>query len=499
MKKRGRKKVPINQAEAAKLCALMCTEIEIANWFGVSHDTLGRRVREWGYETFGAFFEQHSNKSRVSLRREQMRLAMKGNATMLIWLGKQILKQRDRFDELPTAPKQNKIVDFKTFCENAGYPAPYPKQTEMMQFGIEQPGAKLILGARGYGKTDYVVILGAAYSIYLDHSLTYLLVTKSQERNAAILGQISHALRANGVKLESDSTSKVRVLGLHGKDHSVASLTIGSTSIRGRHPKKIIMDDPVTEDDVSEATRKRVQRVYNELTKLTSDILIIGQPVHKFDLYETLRPLLNRIEMPHGTIPELDHDLEAQRLAGVAEESIQASYFLKVISETGFPLENVNFIDDFPPGGSAVAFIDPSFEGGDYTALSIVKAHFDGVAVLGRCYKRAWYNCLDEISEELTRCNVARVCFETNALGDQPVIMLRDLLDGIGVVGKKSTGHKHSRILQAGAFSPLIHIAKTSDRIYIDQTTKYEYGAKNDDAPDSLASALEWIGLIRGK
>ena len=77
------------------------------------------------------------------------------------------------------------------------------------------------------------------------------------------------------------------------------------------------------------------------------------------------------MEVPHGSIPELDHDLEAQRLAGVSEESIQASYFLKVISEHLSPLDKIKYIDRYPPGDS-IAFIDPSFEGGDYTALSFV-------------------------------------------------------------------------------------------------------------------------------
>src|SRR5690606_37878310 len=122
---------------------------------------------------------------------------------------------------------------------------------------------------------------------------------------------------------EKKNASCIRVLGLIGKDHSVSSITVGTSSIRGRHPKRIIMDDPVTEEDVSEATRKRVQRVYNELNKLRSNILVVGQPVHKLDLYGTLRPLLKKMEVPHGAIPELDHDLDAQRLAGVSEESIQ--------------------------------------------------------------------------------------------------------------------------------------------------------------------------------
>lgn len=387
---------------------------------------------------------------------------------------------------------------FEQFCVDAGYPEPFPKQIEMYNFGINETGARLILGARGYGKTDYVVILGIAYTIYLNTQFRALLVTKSEQRNAAILGEISKALACNGIALEKENASCLRTVGLHGKDHSVSSVTIGANSIRGRHPDLIVMDDPVTEEDVSEATRRKVQRVYNELSKLSSNVLIIGQPVHKWDLYETLRSLVKKMEVPHGSIPELDHDLEAMRLAGVSEESVQASYFLKVISESASPFEKISYLDDYPHGDS-VAFIDPSFEGGDFTALSIVKAHFEGVAVHGKVYKRAWYDCIEEMAAELYARGVKRVCFETNCLGEQPIIMLRDVLPGIGVVGKKSTGHKHSRIMAAGAFAKQIHLSKKSDRLYIEQVVKYEYDAKNDDAPDSLASALEWIGLIRGR
>ena len=396
-------------------------------------------------------------------------------------------------------PEGNQGASFHEFCARAGYPQPYPTQCDMMEFGMHLTMPRMLLGARGYGKTDYVVILGIAYQIYLDPQWTFLIMSKSRERNAAMLNEIHKALCANGVDFDQNSSSALRVVGLKGKDPNVGALTIGA-SVRGRHPRMVVMDDPVTEEDVSEATRKRVQRKYNELTKLTSNILIIGQPVHKFDLYETLRPLLNTMEVPHGTIPELDHDLEAQRLAGVSEESIQASYFLKVISETGYPLEKVRYVDEFISGDS-VAFIDPSYEGGDYTALTVLRGHFEGVMVKGRCWKRAWYDCLDEIAEELIRCGVRRLCIETNSLGDQPVRMMQELIadTGIGVVGRRSIGPKHSRIVAAGAFAPMIHVAKNSDRIWIDQTVRYEYRAKNDDAPDSLASCLEWIGLIRGR
>lgn len=404
--------------------------------------------------------------------------------------------------ELPPSPEAKAVASIKSFsqfCIDAGYPPPYPKQIEMREFG-NGPDARLLLGARGYGKTDYAVVLGFAYEIYLDPTFTLLIITKSDQRNAAMLDEMAKALTANGVVLEKQAAHAVRVKGLIGKDHSISAVSLGSKSLRGRHPKKVVMDDPVTEDDVSEATRRKVQRVYNEVTKLTPNVLVIGQPVHKFDLYETLRPLLNKMEVPHGSIPELDHDLEAQRLAGVSEESIQASYFLKVISDSGSPFDRIQYLDMYPMGDS-VAYLDPSFKGIDYTALSIMRAHFDGVAVQGKAWKKAWNHCVEDIATDLKKFRVKRLCIECNSLGDQPVLMMRQALQGsgIGVVGKDSITNKHSRIMNAGSFAERIFLARTSDRVYTDQVVKYEYGIEHDDAPDSLASGLEWIGLIRGK
>lgn len=402
--------------------------------------------------------------------------------------------------QLPGGETPQGKKTFAQFCEAASYPTPFPKQEEMRSFGMDETDPRLLLGSRNYGKTDYITVLGIAYAIYLNPALRFLIVTKSRERNAAMLEEIAKALKANGVILEKENALCIRVSGLIGKDHSVSTITIGAKSVRGRHPDCIVLDDPVTEDDDSEATRRRVKKLYNELHKLCSNILVIGQPVHKSDLYADLRPLLKKLEVPYGSIPELDPDLEAQRLAGVDEASISASYYLKVIAENPTPFENVNFLDDFPKEGSAVAFIDPSFEGGDFTALSIAKSYFEGMAVKGRVWKRSWDNCIDEIVEELVRCNVRKVCFETNSLGSFPLNLLRQKVpDTIGVVGKKSTGFKHSRIMNAGVFADHIWLAKSSDRKYIEQVTHYEDGVKNDDAPDSLASLLEWVGLIRGK
>jgi len=497
----ARPRIAINWSEFDKLCNIHCTLVELAEWFGCSEDTIERAVRREHKLSFAEYYKRKSSRGKISLRRKMFETAQSGNVIMMIWLSKNWLGFRDKPEEEPPPPlliSSSQKISFTEFCINAGYPKPFPKQIEMMEFGIRSKGARLLLGSRGYGKTDYVVILGIAYEIYLDPSYTALIVTKSKERNTAMLGEISKALLVNGVSLQKQNASTVRVSGLVGKDNSVSALTVGATSFRGRHPKISVMDDPVTEEDVSEATRKKVQHKYNEISKLCSDVLIIGQPVHKFDLYETLRPILKKMEVPHGSIPELDHDLEAQRLAGVSEESIQASYFLKVMSEGTTPFDNIQYLEEFPPGGSSVAFIDPS-DGGNDTAVSIFKQYMQGIAVMGFTWKRAWNHCLDDLDKEFKKYGVAKLCFETNKHGLQPLDVLRKAFPMIGVVGRSSNSSKHSRIMAAGVYAHMIFLSKKSMRSYIDQVVKYEYGAKTDDAPDSLATGLEWIGLIRGK
>lgn len=509
--KGGRPKTQIDWDQFFKLVSYQCTQKEICDWFDCSWDTIDTRCREEFDLSFSDVYAKKQSLGRIKLRKMQFDLIEKGGpgaATLAIYLDKKIFPD-ERFQDLPPPPAaievKKEVRTFAEFCSKAGYPQPFPRQIEMKDFGVVEVEPRLLLGSRGYGKTDYVVILGVSYMIYLEWAMdlepteTTLILTKSREKNTAILAEMSHCLRANDVPLEKDNANCIRVAGLRGKDHSVSAATIKTKSLRGRHPSRIVMDDPVTEDDTSEATRKHVTKIYNELHKLTSNILVIGQPAHKYDLYATLRPLVKKMEVPHGTIPELDHDLEAQRAAGVDEKSIEASYFLEISSDGSTPFEKIRYLDQFPKGGSSVAFIDPSHEGGDYTALTILKAHMQGVAVYGKVWKKAWNHCLDDMVPHLKKCGVARLAFETNALGDQPILMLRQLLPGVGVVGKRSNTNKHSRIMAAGAYAHLIHLSKESDKIYTDHVVQYEYKAKFDDAPDSLASCLEWIGLIRGK
>lgn len=511
----GRPKLDIEGTAVFRLAKLGCKVTEIADELGCDSDTIWRR--------FAAELRKGRSAHRLELRERFDFHAKKGNSVVLMQLGRRYLGFGDRsldehvLDAIESAgldqddlieliQNKNKVFtekpkkSFHEFVAKAGYPTPFDLQVKMKDFGINEQATRLLLGSRGYGKTDYVTLLGTAYDLYL-HPLesTTLIITKSRDRNAAILEAIAEACVKNGMVFDVQNSTRLCVAGTIGKEDSVSAVPIKTKGLRGRHPKRIIMDDPVTEDDTSEATRTHARKILNEAMKLSENILLIGQPAHQYDLYADVRDKIKTMEVPYGSIPELDADLEAQRIAGVSEASISASYFLKVLSEGTTPFDKVKYIDKMIPG-QAVALIDPS-DGGDYTALTILKAYMGGVAVVGFVRKKAWNHCLDEFAPLLVKYDVKRLAFEINMTGEQPIELLRGLtaFNSMGIVGIRSTENKHSKIMAAGTFAHQIHLCKESDKLYLDHVTKYEYKSKFDDAPDSLASCMKWIGLIRGK
>src|SRR5258706_9454548 len=82
----------IDLSELEKLSGLQCTDEEIAAWFNVSTRTIERRRLE---PEFANVMDRGRAKGRFSVRRLQMKLLEQGNATMGVWLGKNILNQVD--------------------------------------------------------------------------------------------------------------------------------------------------------------------------------------------------------------------------------------------------------------------------------------------------------------------------------------------------------------------------------------------------------------------
>ena len=92
----GRPRKEFDKKIFEKLCMFQCTRSEIASWFGFNVDTLNARVKEtYEGKNFSSMYNILAEHGKISLRRKQLQVAMRGNPKMLIWLGKQILGQKE--------------------------------------------------------------------------------------------------------------------------------------------------------------------------------------------------------------------------------------------------------------------------------------------------------------------------------------------------------------------------------------------------------------------
>jgi hypothetical protein len=84
---RGLKRRVVPPEDIYKLAQTGATDREIARWFDINEETLRYNFQD--------IIEKGREDLKQSLRKAQIKLALSGNATMLIWLGKNMLGQQD--------------------------------------------------------------------------------------------------------------------------------------------------------------------------------------------------------------------------------------------------------------------------------------------------------------------------------------------------------------------------------------------------------------------
>lgn len=108
----ARPKKEIDPKQVEELAAIQCSYAEMAAVLRCDPKTLSNR--------FGQEIRNGRERGKSSLKRKQYELAMSGNCTMLIWLGKQHLEQSDKNEQrldgkLETESRngQDHVADFK--------------------------------------------------------------------------------------------------------------------------------------------------------------------------------------------------------------------------------------------------------------------------------------------------------------------------------------------------------------------------------------------------
>lgn len=94
----GRPEKPIDWSLVDKLLLAGCTGAEIAPHFDMHPDTLYRRVQDKHSVTFTVYAADKRQKGESLLRAKQYEKAIQGDNTMLVWLGKNRMKQKETPD-----------------------------------------------------------------------------------------------------------------------------------------------------------------------------------------------------------------------------------------------------------------------------------------------------------------------------------------------------------------------------------------------------------------
>ena len=91
----------------------LCTQQEVADILGITQQSVSEMLQKPAYKEA---WERARSVTRYDVRRKQIDSALEGDRTMLIWVGKQVLDQRDS----PKEVEINQNVQVKYIAEWGG-------------------------------------------------------------------------------------------------------------------------------------------------------------------------------------------------------------------------------------------------------------------------------------------------------------------------------------------------------------------------------------------
>lgn len=92
----GRPKSKIDWAKVDNFLKAQCDGVAIASMFGIHPETLYGACQEKFNMGFSEYSAIKKSEGKELLRAKQFQVAMEGDKTMLVWLGKQLLDQKDK-------------------------------------------------------------------------------------------------------------------------------------------------------------------------------------------------------------------------------------------------------------------------------------------------------------------------------------------------------------------------------------------------------------------
>lgn len=286
--------------------------------------------------------------------------------------------------------------------------------------------------------------------------------------------------------------------------------------LKGKHKIKLIIGDE--SQDFSEDSLNVLFPTVNRSGEIKLEIPVLKE---KVDLSDTrfvfcmnpnfaVDPVVAKVEkfsnslIEHVNIFDIEEEFQDKQLLEQAAAEKKEVYYNHVwLGEashkiSGYPFAQVK-LTQTNNKFDCIAFIDPSFRGGDYTAITFLSVFKGQIVFWGMCFKRSWQGCFDDMANMIKEYQPRETWYESNALGLAPQQYFRER--GIKIIDRDSIDNKENRIYKAAGF--IAHrsfmVTNRCNTQYMKHVTEYHSDADFDDAPDSLASAAIVAGQVYNK
>lgn len=393
-------------------------------------------------------------------------------------------------------------------------------------FGDKAAKYIVLKGGRGSGKTFAAVAYLIEQSFlpkYKDS--TFLFLREIQKSiDESVYSVVSDLIKQAGLS-DCFKVLKTEIVNTkNGVKFSFAGVraTGGKTAfsqankLKGKHKVKFIFGDEAqdfTEESLNvlfpTVNRGGKIKLYHPLDEEPEDLTetrFIFAMNPNFDTDPIIAKVqnLDNSVIEHINIFDLPEEFQDPQLIEQAKQEEGQIYYNHVwLGEahhkiSGYPFANVDQLRTNEEM-ECMAFLDPSFSGGDFTALTFIGVKDGAPYFWGKVWRRGWNGVIGEIVDELNLYNAGRFWYESNSLGSVPADMFAEY--GVEAIPHHSLGNKENRIYKVAAYTAhRVHmVINRCNSEYIENVLKYNEEAANDDAPDSYASACIVAGIVSNK
>lgn len=363
----------------------------------------------------------------------------------------------------------------------------------------------LILAHRNSYKTTIVCIFIAFWSFFNPHK-SFLLVRKTERLAQDMLYEITKIFQTDFFRMlyynlyNQDlkiRANKTEIYLPHSELKREANLVaLGMTAnLTGLHFDYIFLDDIVSEKDrYSIIEREKTKKFFYEtqnILKKDGFLRLTGTIWHKDDLFNELinkNVFYKKFDVYQTSIFDNNKIIELKN--SMPYSLFACNYELRYIANENALVKEIKYYNQHERQKPVWGHLDVAFGGGDTTAVTVIYISKKGkIIVRGHIFKNNIIEEFQKICDILRWEDTDIIFIEKNT--DKGYIANELRKNNFVVKEYHEAQNKHFKIttyiLKNWAN---IYISSLSDAEYCQQIMEYSVSAKNDDAPDSLASLL---------